>query len=367
MKRLLISILSLVLLAGCAPAAPAEPEPPVDPIDALMASMTLEEQVGQLFFARCPGTDAAQDAADYHLGGYILFKRDVADKSADQVRADIRSYQEASSIPMIIGVDEEGGTVVRVSSNPQLRSEKFSSPQKLFRKGGMDAILAETEEKDKLLLDLGFNVNMAPVADVCTDPEAFIYDRTFGHDGVATANYVEQVVSQMNWDGMGSVLKHFPGYGHNVDTHVGMAVDDRSLEEFRTSDFLPFLSGLEGANGSAAVLVSHNIISAVDPDLPASLSPAVHDLLREELNFDGVVMTDDLAMEGANLQGRSAAVLAIQAGNDFILTSSHRRDIRDVLAALEAGTLNRATVEDSCRRVLVWKQALGLLDLPENS
>ena len=364
MKRLLTPLLCLLLLAGCAP-RPAKPAEPTDPIDTLMDSMTTEEKVGQLFYARCPDVEAVEDVQNYHLGGYILFKRDTNDKSADQLRSYIRAFQDAARIPLLIGVDEEGGTVARVSANPQLRAERFSSPRGLFERGGMDAILKETAEKDALLLDLGFNLNMAPVADVCTDPDAFIYDRTFGEDGLATANYVEQVVAQMSEDNMGSVLKHFPGYGHNLDTHTGMAVDSRTLEEFRKSDFLPFQFGLEGAQGKAAILVSHNFIAAVDKELPASLSPAVHQLLREELNFDGVVMTDDLAMEGANLQGRSAAVLALRAGNDLVLTSNHRRDIAEVLAALDSGTLSAETVDAACRRVLVWKEALGLLGSPE--
>ena len=363
MKHLLLSLLCLLLLAGCTPAPPQE-DPAEKQIDDLMASMTMEEKVGQLFYARCPSQEAAEDVRDYHLGGYILFKRDIKGKSAAELQSYIRSFQEAAKIPLLIGVDEEGGTVVRVSANSQLRAERFSSPQTLFEAGGMDAILRETREKDGLLHSLGFNLNMAPVADVCTDPEAFIYARTFGQEGLATANYIEQVVAQMSEDNMGSVLKHFPGYGRNLDTHIGMAVDNRTLDEFRSSDFLPFQFGLEAAQGKAAVLVSHNFIAAVDQSRPASLSPAVHQLLREELKFNGVVMTDDLAMEGAGLQGSSTAVLALQAGNDLVLTSSHRQDIRDVLAALADGTLSMETVEESCRRVLVWKQTLGLLGSP---
>ena len=363
MKRLFTALLSLLLLTGCTP-APTQEELNRKQIDTLMASMTMEEKVGQLFYARCPDVDAVADAANFHLGGYLLFKRDIKDKSAAELQAYIQAFQSAAEIPLLIGVDEEGGTVARVSANPQLRPERFSSPQKLFEEGGMDAILKETVEKDALLHSLGFNLNMAPVADVCTDPEAFIYDRTFGQDGLATANYIEQVTAQMAEDNMGSVLKHFPGYGHNPDTHTGVAVDHRTLEAFRKSDFLPFQLGLEGAQGKAAVLVSHTFISAVDSERPASLSPAVHQLLREELNFDGVVMTDDLAMEGADLRGYSAAVLALQAGNDLVLTSSHRRDIAEVLAALESGTLSPEIVDTACRRVLVWKQALGLLGSP---
>ena len=154
----------------------------------------------------------------------------------------IRSYQSTAAadtgIPLLIGVDEEGGTVVRVSSNPNLRSQKFSSPQKLLSAGGVERLVEETADKDALLQGLGINVNLAPVADVSTNPSDFIYDRTFGQDAAGNADCVTAVVAQMAADGMGSVLKHFPGYGNNVDTHTGIAVDQRSLESFQESDFL---------------------------------------------------------------------------------------------------------------------------------
>ena len=266
MKRLftiLLAVLSLLSLTACGGSPteetsqeplvdiqPQEPEAPPEPtpeelaaqeVEDLLASLTLEEKVGQLFFVRVPDTDAVSDVSTYHLGGYILFGRDTADKTADALIQTIQSYQDAAAvdtgIPLLIGVDEEGGTVVRVSSNPHLRASKFPSPQKAYASGG---------------------------------PADFMYDRTFGQDAAATADYVAQVVSQMAEDGMGSVLKHFPGYGNNVDTHTGIAVDQRPLESFTSSDFLPFQAGMESGGGKTAVLVSHNIMTAVDGDLRRS-------------------------------------------------------------------------------------------------
>ena len=332
-------------------------------IQELLSAMTLEEKVGQMFFVRCPETGGAELAAQYKVGGYLLFGRDFKDKTAQQVRDDIQSYQDASGIPLLIGTDEEGGTVVRVSSNPHLRASKFPSPQKAYASGGMEAVLADTREKDLLLSALGFNVNLSPVADVSTNPADFMYDRTFGQDAAATADYVAQVVSQMAEDGMGSVLKHFPGYGNNVDTHTGIAVDQRPLESFTSSDFLPFQAGMESGGGKTAVLVSHNIMTAVDGDLPASLSPKVHGLLRTDLGFDGVVMTDDLAMEAvaAYSADGAVAVMALEAGNDLVITTDYRTQIPKVLEALESGALSEETIDTACRRVLTWKQNLGLL------
>ena len=349
------------------PPEPTEEELAAQEIDDLLASLTTEEKVGQLFFVRCPADSAVEDVAAYHLGGYLLFGRDFTDKTADDVIQTIRAYQTAAAadtgIPLLIGVDEEGGTVVRVSSNPHLRSAKYPSPQKLLSQGGTEALVENTAEKDALLHSLGINVNLAPVADVSTNSGDFIYDRTFGLDAEGTSDCVTAVVEQMAADGMGSVLKHFPGYGSNVDTHTGIAVDQRPLEQFESADFLPFSAGMAAGNGTTAVLVSHNIMTAVDESLPASLSPAVHDLLRDELGFDGVVMTDDLAMDAvaAYSESGAVAVMALQAGNDLIITTDYRTQIPKVLEAVENGTLSPDTIDTACRRVLTWKQALGLL------
>ena len=349
------------------PPAPTEEELAAREIDDLLSSLTTEEKVGQLFFVRCPESGAAEDVSTYHLGGYLLFGRDFADKTADDVIQTIRSYQSAAAadtgIPLLIGADEEGGTVVRVSSNPHLRREKYPSPQKLLAQGGTEALTENTAEKDALLQGLGLNVNLAPVADVSANPGDFIYDRTFGLDAAGTSDCVRAVVEQMAADHMGSVLKHFPGYGSNADTHTGIAVDQRPLEQFESADFLPFSAGMDAGDGTAAVLVSHNIMTAVDGDLPASLSPAVHDLLRDELGFDGVVMTDDLAMDAvaAYSENGAVAVMALQAGNDLIITTDYRTQIPKVVEAVEAGTLSPDTIDTACRRVLTWKQTLGLL------
>lgn len=341
-----------------------EPGPPADPLEALLSSLTLEEKVGQLFFVRCPAGSAVEDISAYHLGGYILFGRDTQDKTANDLIQTIRLYQDAAAIPLLIGVDEEGGTVVRVSSNPHLRRAKFKSPQKLFASGGMEAVLADAHEKDTLLHALGFNVNLVPVADVSTSSGDFINARAFGQDAAATADYVSAVTAQMDRDGMGGVWKHFPGYGDNADTHTGIAVDQRPMETFETCDLLPFRAGMAAdSGGTFAVLVSHNIVQCMDPELPASLSPAVHEILREALGFDGVVMTDDLAMEAVSAYAGdgAVAVMALEAGNDLIITTDYRTQIPRVVEAVENGTLAEETVDSACRRVLAWKCRLGLL------
>lgn len=378
-KRLLCLLLTLALpfgLCACkeepsvqtasddlASQTTPEPPPEPDPAEVYVDGLTLEQQVAQLFFARCPDVGAADLAAQYDIGGYILFGRDFEGQTLESVTQTIQSYQDAAATPMLIGVDEEGGTVTRVSLYSAFRAAgRFQSPQALFAEGGLQRIEEDTVEKDALLASLGINVNLAPVCDVSTDPADFINARAFGQDAQATSEYVRTVVQQMKTDGMGMVLKHFPGYGSNVDTHTGIAQDTRPIEQFRQSDFLPFAAGIE--TGAQAILVCHNIVACMDDTLPASLSPAVHDVLRDELGFDGVVMTDDLVMQAITdyTGDADAAVLAVQAGNDMLISSDFVTQYNAVLAAVEDGTITADRIRESAVRVVHWKIELGLID-----
>lgn len=401
MRRTFTAVLAaLLLLAACAAPPPAEdpappppppaeevhPEPvpePVPPppteeelaakrVEDILSSMTLEEKVGQLFLARCPESGALEDVTAYHLGGYLLFGRDFQDSAGGWLTESaftekVQAWQAAAAVPLLIGTDEEGGTVVRASRNPNLFPEgKFRSPQWLAKNADVDGDVFSHDawEKSDGLLRLGINVNLAPVCDVSTTPGSFIYDRTLGLPAPETADYVESVVSTMAQSGIGSVLKHFPGYGDNADTHTGIARDGRPLETFLESDFLPFQAGLAAGGDTTAVLVSHNIVFCMDEGLPASLSPAVHEVLRRELDFDGVVMTDDLAMKAvADYAGDGAvAVMALEAGNDLLVTTDYRIQIPKVIEAVKNAGLPEEILNTACRRVLRWKQALGLID-----
>lgn len=327
----------------------------------ILDGMTLEEKVGQMFVARCPGEDAAGKAAAYHLGGYILFGRDLSGKTGEEVIQDIKNCQEAAGIPLFIGVDEEGGTVNRVSRNPNLRAAPFWSPQKLYREGGFELIGSDTKEKCDLLRSLGINLNMAPVCDVSQNPKDFIYRRSFGQDAGQTARYVQTVVEVMDRENMGSVLKHFPGYGNNADTHTGMAYDERPYETFLTADFLPFESGIR--SGADMVLVSHNIVTCMDEQYPASLSRKVHEILRRELCFSGIIMTDDLAMDavGDFVPDGQAAILAVQAGNDIVCCTDFEVQMPAVLEAVQNGEISVERIDESVLRILKCKISRGIL------
>ena len=175
------------------------------------------------------------------------------------------------------------------------------------------------------------------------------------------SEFVRAVVTASRQQGLGCVLKHFPGYGNNADTHVGEAVDRRPLEAFESRDFLPFEAGIEA--GAGAVMVSHNTMCCVDETLPASLLPAVHALLRGELGFDGVVVSDDLDMaavaQGAD-QGE-LAVAALLAGSDLLCTGSPLEASQALLRALDEGRLSPEKLDQSVFRILLWKASLGLL------
>lgn len=327
----------------------------------LLSSMTLEEKVGQLFFVRVPAEEAAQAVAQYHFGGYILFGRDFQDKTREQVRADIQSYQDSAKVPLLLGVDEEGGTVVRASANPDICDEPYWSPRRLYEAGGLDLVLSVERDKIRTLQGLGLNVNFAPVCDITQQEGAFLYDRSLGQDARTTAGYVGRVVSLYGEEGMGCVLKHFPGYGNNPDTHTGIAVDERPYEAFQREDFLPFEAGVQA--GAGCVLVSHNIVTCRDGEAPASLSPEWHRVLREELGFTGCIITDDLVMDAIQeyCDASSAAVQAVQAGNDLLCCSDYETQYPAVLAAVESGELSEERIEESALRVLRWKEELGLL------
>ena len=336
-----------------------EPEK-TDKITKMLDNMSVEEKVGQMFMVRVPKENADKRVSEYHLGGYIMFGRDFDNKTKEEVINNIASWQEASDIPMLIGVDEEGGTVNRISTNTEFRSEPFKSSQELYAEGGFDLIYEDTITKANFLKELGINVNFAPVVDVSTNPDDYIYKRSFGKNANLTSEYAEVVVRAMKESNIASVLKHFPGYGNNTDTHTGIAIDNRTLETFKENDFLPFEAGIKA--GANIILVSHNIVTNMDSNNPASLSTRVHEILRNDLGFAGVIITDDLYMDAISKNyDSSVAVLAILAGNDLICTTDFESQIPEVIAAVEDGTISIDRINESVRRILELKLELNLI------
>lgn len=343
------------------PTSSTEPKTVEERAQELLSTMTIEEKVGQMFISRCPETDAVSEVQKYHLGGYILFARDFEGETPDSLKQTIDSYQSASKIGMLIGVDEEGGTVVRASRYPQFRSARFNSPMNIYKSGGVAALKQDSAEKSQLLLSLGVNMNFAPVCDLPDSAGDFMYDRSFGLDVNDAIEGVSALVHQMNADNMVSVLKHFPGYGNNVDTHTGVAVDTRPMQEFRENDFRPFQAGMQ--NNGPCVMVSHNIINCMDDSAPASLSAPVHEVLRNELGFQGVIVTDDLSMDAiTTFAGNAqAAVLAVQAGNDLLCVSDYTTQVPAVIDAVKNGTISEERINESVVRILIMKMKFGII------
>lgn len=330
----------------------------VDSIDQLLSTMSLEEKVGMMFLARTPEFNQIEDIQTYHLGGYILFGRDMEGQNLESLTERLLSYQEAASIPLVIASDEEGGRVTRIST---ILEEPFQSPQKLYASGGIDEIISDANQKVELLENVGITAGLFPVADYATDSEAFIYDRTLGQDLDTTCQYVAKLVENLSAQNFASTLKHFPGYGNNGDSHSDIISDDRSLKDLQENDLKVFQAGIDA--GADSVLVSHNIMTQID-SVPSSISEKVISILRNDLHFNGVIMTDDTDMEGLNQFAKSqeeAAYLAIKAGEDMILSSTYASQIPYIIEKVQVGDLTEERINESVKRILIWKEKLGLI------
>lgn len=377
MKKLMIVL--LVLCVGCGiqkknePPYPNEKNEPLYPSDwqdngifksyydksyQTLETMSLEEKIGQILLVRLPSEDVIKTISEYHFGGIILFAKDFENKTKEEVQTELKEYQQASNIPMLIATDEEGGSVIRISKNSNLYPEPFLSPREIYETSGMDGIIRDTKEKITLFKELGLNLNLSPVVDLSDDPNDFIYKRSFSGDVNKTSEYTQKVVSLYQKEKIGSALKHFPGYGDNKDTHTGIAIDNRNYNQFLNYDFLPFKAGIEV--GAPSILVSHNIVSAIDNINPASLSINIHRILRNELKFTGVIMTDDLSM-GAISSIESSVIKAFQAGNDILIVTNYQEAYSSLLNAIKTEEISIDDLNHAVFRILSWKQQLQLM------
>ena len=332
-----------------------------DEAEEMLSKMTLEEKVGQMFLARYPSSGVINEIKNYQPAGYILFGKDFQNATPNSIKKELQDCQNASKIPLALGVDEEGGTVVRISQYKAFRASPFKSPREIYANGGMNAIISDSHEKSNLLKNLGINMNLAPVVDVPKTSNDFIYKRAFSTNVNEVKNFTNQIINAMKSDNITSVMKHFPGYGNNVDTHTGIAIDKRDYSNFENRDFIPFEEGIK--NGAPAILVSHNIVECMDKSKPASLSENVHNILRNELGFSGIIMTDDLAMDAVKqyVENGDAATQAVLAGNDLIISSDFANQRNEVLQAVKDGTIEENTINNAVKRVLAWKMMYGII------
>ena len=323
-----------------------------------LEKMSLDEKIGQILLVRYPDNNQKEIVEKYQFGGYLFFGKDFKDKTKDEVIKMIDDSNSVSKIPLLTAVDEEGGIVVRVSSNKNLRSERFLSSSELYKNGGFDRIKADTIEKSNLLKSLGINLNLAPVVDVSVDPNDYMYNRSLQEDAKTTAKFSSLVIETSKNTGVSYTLKHFPGYGNNIDTHSGSSVDSRTRKEIESNDILPFKSGIK--SGAEAILFSHNVVTSMDKDNPASLSKTLHDYVRNDLNFTGVVITDDLDM-GALKDIENKNVQALLAGNDLLISTDYVESIEKIKQAVDNKLLDEKTLDEHVLRVLAWKYYKGLL------
>lgn len=323
----------------------------------ILSSMTLEEKVAQMFVVYMPSKDAAKIQKKYQFGGYLLFAENFKNNSCEKKQSQIKSYQKASKIKMLIAVDEEGGSVNRVSLYSQYRSSPFLSPRTLYKKGGWERIKKDTVSKAELLLDLGINTNLAPVADVPYSSKNYMYSRAFSTKASSVSRYIKTVVKEMDSKNLVSTLKHFPGYGNNGDTHTNIIRDRRSKKTFETRDLLPFQAGIDA--GCDMIMMSHNIVGCFDSKNPTSLSKKLHKYLREEMSFDGVIISDGLGMAGVvDFVGGNkgeAAVRAVLAGNDMICANNYKTQYPAVLKAVKSGRIKESQIDASVTRILLLK------------
>jgi beta-N-acetylhexosaminidase len=381
--------LASLLLAGCASADSSSDtsEGAISQrsrVDALMAKMSLEERVGQLFVTYAYGDDAeTATAADvsqnrslygvdngkalldkYHLGGIIYFTWANNLKAPEQIARLSNGLQRASKVPLLISTDQEMGLVVRVG--PPATQFPGSMAVGASRNGD-DACTAAAITGQELRV-LGITQNFAPVADVNVNPQnPVIGIRSFGEDPTLVAQMIgRQVTCMQSREGVAATAKHFPGHGDtNVDSHTGIPLIGHSVAEWQTIDAPPFQSAI--AAGIDSIMTAHIVVPALDPSGdPATLSrPILTGILREQLGYRGVVITDSLGMAGVRQKygDDRIPVLALKAGVDQLLMPA-KLDVayQAVLGAVRNGELTEARIDESVRRVLELKERRGLLE-----
>ncbi|AYC10756.1 Beta-hexosaminidase [Ligilactobacillus salivarius] len=335
-------------------------------IQKIVNGMTLDEKIGQLYMSPSSGdaNKMANDIKKYNLGGIVLFGEDFSNQNVDSMKQKDVKFQDASKYGLFIATDQEGGTVSRLSTSPQLTNGRsFPSPQEVYKQSGMNGVIKEYSNVAKTLRRLGINWNFAPVADVSNDSNSFIYDRTLGQNYKLTARYVSKVVPAIQKQQVAATLKHFPGYGSSGDTHTGFASDERSAAEVKKNDFLPFKAGIKAKTDS--VLVGHVVVNNFDASKPASVSKPVHEILRKELKFKGVIITDDMGMGAltnfAQKQNTNIDVMAIEAGNDMLLSNGYVDGIPAIKDAIKRGDISQKQIDNSVRRILELKAKLNIL------
>ena len=371
MKRRLISlvlVLMLVMTAGCGKKSTTKKLKTEDLDETTLQGMakditkemSLKNKIGQLFMVSVYQLDEAESKNQtsvtsqmkktlkkYPAGGVIMFAKNI--DTPDQTKKMTDDLQDASYIPLFMAVDEEGGQVSRVASNPKMKMTAYPSAQEVGRTYNDKKIAQMGKTQGKELKELGFNMNLAPVADVLTNKNnTEIGDRSFGTDSKKVANIITTLVKNMQKQQISATLKHFPGSGQTGgDTHRGSTETDQTIKV-----------------KADAVMVSHLMLSNVtDEKEPSSLSSrVVSDILRDELEYKGVIMTDAMNMKAItdNYSSGEAAVKAIQAGVDLIvMPDNYKEAYKAIKKALKSGKIKESRIDKSVRRIIYTKLKRG--------
>ncbi|MGQ5708362.1 glycoside hydrolase family 3 protein [Lactobacillus sp. PSON] len=371
-KFIYLLLLASIILAGCSQKKLSNSKSnskrtiqKSNDIDEKIKKMSLDQKIGQLYFAHSTGNfeQMFHDIQKYQLGGITLFAPDYQRKSKKQFQNEMQLYRQKSQHGLLISTDQEGGTVSRLSKTKLANGRKFPSPQVIYQKGGLKQIKQENIEVAQLLRQNGINMNFAPVADVSSKSSSFIYDRTLGENYQKTAEYISVAVKAIQSQNVAAVLKHFPGYGDAKDTHNGFAEVNKKLTDYEKEDLLPFKAGINcDVDG---IMVSHIIIKSLDNKRPASLSPRVHQLLRNQLHYHGLIITDDLQMGAITEYGRvshnNVDVLALKAGNDILLGGDYQTGIPEIKKAIKNGQISEKQIDESVKKIFKLKQQLKIL------
>lgn len=344
----------------------------------ILADMTLEEKIGQLFLVNLEALDASYGSyyefrkctktmkkalAAYPPSGFVLFARNIETRT--QVLKLNANLQDAAKYPLFAAVDEEGGDVARIGSNQNMETTKIPSMQEIGETGDTSYAQQIGEIIGAEIADLGFNVNFAPVADINTSPlNEEIGNRSFGSDTKLVSSMVKSFVRGLQGKNVSATLKHFPGQGSSTgNTHHESVNLEKDIENLRKVDFKPFEAGVK--EGADFIMVSHVSVSRVTEDtVPACMSEIVmKNILRTEFGFDGVIITDamDMAAITSSYSSAQAAVAAIQAGADIILMpQNYAEAVAGIRQAVEDGTITEKRIDESVLRVLQVKVKRGL-------
>lgn len=330
--------------------------------ESFLATMSLDEKIGQMIMAGVEGTIPTKQTTnlieDYKVGGVIFFSKNFTSyrQSIDLVNG-IKRINSINKIPLLLSVDQEGGRVTRLPGLEKLPTNKDIGLQNNVELSSqIGTILAQELEA------YGLNMNYAPVVDVNSNPKnPVIGDRSFGDNPALVSKLGIQTMKAMQDEHIIPVIKHFPGHGDTeADSHLELPRIDKSLKELHEIELVPFIDAIE--EGADVVMVAHILFDKLDSKYPSSMSkPIITDLLRKELNFDGVVITDDMMMKAiaGNYGIGEAAVQSVKAGSDIILISGEYEDIVSTIKALksavENGEISNERIDDSVKRILSLK------------